>query len=73
MKAAFLKDLDLEQGLDKDVEHLSSGVLQCNDIAAVASQLVPQKCKTICCTPLSSDAPAGEMWARSWIRKTREG
>lgn len=39
VKASLLKDLDLEQVLDRDVEHLSGGELQRFAIAVVAAQL----------------------------------
>ena len=39
VKAALLRDLDLEQVLDRDVEHLSGGELQRFAIAVVAAQL----------------------------------
>ncbi|CAK0771777.1 ABC transporter E member 2 [Coccomyxa viridis] len=38
VKAALLRDLDLEQVLDRDVEHLSGGELQRFAIAVVAAQ-----------------------------------
>ena len=39
VKASLLKDLELEQVLDRDVEHLSGGELQRFAIAVVAAQL----------------------------------